>query len=147
RQEAVSEVPDLVLVAVYLLAGLYHLWFYRQRRGLKEYLWVSLGGGLAAPYCFLRTPWEVALRLDFLLLKTLEHALLYVVPACMVQFLWPALGMTIGRFGRLFQAIMLAVGAAVLLAPGLDLALRLLPWLQACFFLISAGTLVRLVGA
>jgi len=147
RRDTASEIPDLVLVTVYLLAGLYHLWFYRQRRDLKEYLWFGLVAVMASGYCFLRTQWKYTLGWDFLVLKKLEHALLYVIPACMVEFLWPALGMTIGRFGRFFQVAMLAVGATVILSPGLDLALDVLPWLQACFFLISAGVLVRLVSA
>jgi diguanylate cyclase (GGDEF)-like protein len=147
RRETASEIPDLVLATVYLMAGLYHLWFFPQRRDLKEYLWFGLVAVLAAGYCVLRTQWKYELGIDFLPLKKLEHAILYLIPVCLVQFLWPALGRRIGWPGRVFQVAMLGVGATVILAPGLDLALRVLPWMQVCFFALTAWALVHLFGA
>jgi signal transduction histidine kinase/DNA-binding NarL/FixJ family response regulator len=127
RREAVSEIPDLTLVVVFVLAGLYHMQLYRRRPELREYLWFGTMALAAGTYTFLRTQWRFALPLGFATLKDVEHLMLYTGAAALVQFVWPLLGRPIGPVLRAFQAANVLGGLLVML-PGLQLNLRLLPW-------------------
>ena len=130
RRELLSELPELVFAVVFAITGFLHLNLYWRRRQLREYLWLALVAFITAAYTILRTQWKYRLSDDFLLLKELEHGLLYLQVACFVQFLWPLLGWRLSRAIRACQGLTLAAGAVVVLTPGLGLNLRLLPWLQ-----------------
>jgi signal transduction histidine kinase/CheY-like chemotaxis protein/HPt (histidine-containing phosphotransfer) domain-containing protein len=127
RRESVSDIPELTLVVVFVLAGLYHMQLYRRRPELREYFWFGTMAIAAGTYTFLRTQWRFALPFDFATLKDLEHLMLYVGAATFVQFVWPLLGRPLGRGLRAFQAANVLGGLLVVL-PGLRLNLLLLPW-------------------
>jgi len=128
RAAMLAELPALVFVVVFTVAGLYHLQFFRHQRELREYFWFGLVALGAAAYTLLRSQWKYALPADFVTLKEFEHALLYAIAPLFVQFLWPFLSRPISPPLRAYQALNVAGGAAVLLGPGLRPNLRLLPW-------------------
>jgi signal transduction histidine kinase/CheY-like chemotaxis protein/HPt (histidine-containing phosphotransfer) domain-containing protein len=127
RQEATDEVPELILAALFVMVGLYHLQLFRRRPDLREYLWfalLSVGFGL---YTLNRTQWKYATGLSFETMKEFEHVLLYVFAAGFIQFLWPFLSRPIPRVLRVYQVLNLAA-IPVVAWPGLYANLRLLPW-------------------
>jgi signal transduction histidine kinase/CheY-like chemotaxis protein/HPt (histidine-containing phosphotransfer) domain-containing protein len=134
RREMLSELPELILAAVFLVTGLYHLQLHRRRPELREYLWFGLVAAGAAAYTFLRTQWKYVLVDDFAALKEAEHALLFLMAPLYVSFLFPFLSWPIHPLLRAYQGVNLAAAAASLAAPGLWLNLRLLTaWEYATF--------------
>lgn len=79
RREMLSEIPELILAAVFFVTGLYHLQLHRRRPELGEYLLFGLIAVGAAAYTFLRTQWKYVLFDDFAALKEAEHALLRII--------------------------------------------------------------------
>ncbi len=79
------------------MTGLYHLQLHRRRPELREYLWFGLVAVGAGAYTFLRTQWKYVLFDDFVALKELEHALLYVMAPLYIAFLLPFLSWPIHR--------------------------------------------------
>lgn len=126
RRSLLSELPELVLAAVFLVIGLYHLQLQRRRPELKEYLRFGVIAIGAAAYTFLRTQWKYYLVDDFTSLKELEHALLFLLAPLYVSFLFPFLSWPISRALRVYQALNLLAMAACIASPGLWLNLRLL---------------------
>ncbi|HET8644316.1 MAG TPA: histidine kinase dimerization/phospho-acceptor domain-containing protein, partial [Vicinamibacteria bacterium] len=144
-QATTDELPQLVLAALFAMAGLYHLQLFRRRPDLREYFWfamLSIGFGL---YVLCRTQWKYATGLSFTAMKEFEHLMLYIFAAGLVQFLWPFLSRPIPRALRLYQAANL-LGACVVVWPGLYLNLRLLPWWEygaVVLGVLSATEVVR----
>jgi signal transduction histidine kinase/DNA-binding NarL/FixJ family response regulator len=147
RRDLLSEIPELILAAIFLVTGLTHLNLYRHRPALKEYLWLALVALCTAAYTLLRSQWKFVLTDNFLLLKEAEHLLLYLMSAGFIQCLWTLLGWSIGRFLRLCQWAFLAVGALVALTPGLDLNLRLLSWWELAAAILMLVFMARLLLA
>ncbi len=141
RRDVLSELPSLFLAGIFLIVALYHLELYRRRPQLGGYLWLGLTVAAFAAYTFLRTQWKYALTDRFVVLKELEHLLIYLLLAALVQFLWPLLGLRIGRMLRAFQWLSVATGLLVAATPGLALNVRLLPFFQlGVLVVITAGT-------
>ena len=145
RQGLVEELPALVFGALFAVAGLYHLQLFRRQPELREYLWFGLVALGASAYTLLRSQWKYEVSGDFVTLKQMEHALLYVVAILFVQFLWPFLSRPIPRVLRVYQGLNALGAVAVLASPGLRLDLGLLPWWELGAVLL-AGALVWEVG-
>jgi signal transduction histidine kinase/HPt (histidine-containing phosphotransfer) domain-containing protein/ActR/RegA family two-component response regulator len=134
RREMLSELPELILAAVFLVTGLYHLQLHRRRPELREYLRFGLVAVGAAAYTFLRTQWKYVLLDDFTALKEAEHALLFMMAPLYIAFLFPFLSWPIHPVLRAYQGMNVAAAAASLASPGLWLNLRLLSaWEYATF--------------
>ncbi len=130
RDELLSEIPELVLAALFAIVGLYHAHLFRRRPELREYLWFGLLALGTAVYTILRTQWKFFVVGDFELLKKTEHVLLYLLAAAFVQFLWPFFSRPIPAWLRVYQAANLVTAAAVMVTPGLYFAGHALPWWQ-----------------
>ena len=140
RRELLSELPQLILAILTLLAGLFHLQLYRRRPELKEYLWFFLLTACAATYIFLRTQWKYALSDRFALMKELEYLMIYLLAALFIQLLWPLLGAQISKRLRLGQWLFLGLGVLVAATPGLELNARLHPlWMLGAAAAVAAG--------
>jgi signal transduction histidine kinase/HPt (histidine-containing phosphotransfer) domain-containing protein/ActR/RegA family two-component response regulator len=126
RREMLSELPELILAAIFFVTGLYHLQLHRRRPELREYLWFGLVALGAALYTFLRTQWKYYLLDDFAVLKETEHALLFVMAPLYIAFLFPFLSWRIHPLLRAYQALNILAAVASLAVPGLWLNLRLL---------------------
>jgi signal transduction histidine kinase/HPt (histidine-containing phosphotransfer) domain-containing protein len=126
RRALLSELPELVLAALFLVTGIYHVQLHRRRPELREYLWFGVLAMGAATYTFLRTQWKYLLVDDFTALKEAEHSLLFLMAPLYISFLWPFLSLRVPAALRAYQAANLAFAAASVLSPGLWLNLRLL---------------------
>ncbi len=131
RRELTSELPQLFLAGLFLLLGLFHLELYRRRPQLAGYLWFAATAIQFGAYFLLRTQWKYALSEDFLLLKQVEHLLLFTMTASFFQLMWPILGLRIGGALRVYQIVNLVLALLVALTPGIAVSLRLLPLWQA----------------
>jgi signal transduction histidine kinase/DNA-binding response OmpR family regulator len=143
-RESVSEVPELTLAVLFVLAGAYHLQLYRRRPELREYLWFAAMSITAGTYTFLRTQWRFRLPLDFATLKDVEHVLLYAGVFTFVQFVWPLLRRPVGPVLRTLQAACVLAAALVAL-PGLRLNLVLLPWWELALAVLVVLAVVLVV--
>ena len=140
RRELLSELPSLLLAGVFLIMGLVHLELFRRRPQPSGYLWLSLTLLTFAAYTFLRTQWKYLLTDRFVLLKELEHLLIYLMLATLVQCLWPLLGLRIGPVLRACQAASVTAGLLMIATPGLKLNIIVLPYFQLLVLaVISAG--------
>ncbi|HSP07251.1 MAG TPA: ATP-binding protein [Acidobacteriota bacterium] len=129
RQELLSQIPHLLLSALFLLVGLYHIHLYRSRRELKEYLWYgTLAAFNAAVYTFFISQWRFEISNQYVLMKKIEYLAAFTAPAVFVQFLWPMLGRAIGRPLRAYQYVNLAFALAAVLAPDLSWNREMLPY-------------------
>jgi len=147
RLELHDDLPGLVLSCLFLIGGLLHLSLFAGRRKSLEYVQfgaLSIATGL---YVFLRTQWKFGLSDDFLLLKKIEHAVLYVAPPLFVELFHRLLDRPVGRFLRSLQGALLVTGVVVTLTPGLWWNLRALVALEAAVLLASGVILVRLLQA
>ncbi len=141
RRELLSELPSLFLAGLFLIVALYHLELFRRRPQLRDYLWLALTVLTFSAYTFLRSQWKYYLTDHFLVLKELEHLLIFMLLATLVQFLWPLLGLRIGPLLRACQWLASVTGVVAAATPGLALNLIVLPYLQLMVLaVISAGT-------
>jgi len=124
------EVDRLGLVLVFTAVGIYMLGLWLLRTSSREYGLFALLAICAAAYSLLITQWKYTFAADFLVLKKLEHVLLYVTPAVMFEFLYVFLRKPVPVWLRVAQVLFGLGAVGVLLTPGLDFALWLLPWLE-----------------
>ena len=137
-----AELHLMVLAVLFAAVGVYHLHLYSRRRALTSYLWFGLFALDDAAFVLLRTQWRFALSDDFTLLKQVEYVSRYLLPALAIQFLWPFLSRPIGRWLRLYQGSHVALAAAVIITPGLELSLRTVRWWEIWVVPLIFGILV-----
>ena len=137
----VAEVAQLALVIVFLFTAAYHIVLGILHPGTDEYGWFGLLVIEAACYSFLRTQWKYELLDDFMVLKKAEHLLLHLVPATMLQFTYVYFREPRPRWAAALQAALVVSGLAVLVSPGLDLGLWLLPLLYGVAFVAAVAGL------
>jgi signal transduction histidine kinase/CheY-like chemotaxis protein len=145
RRELTDELPQLLLSCLFLIGGLLHLYVFAGRRKSLEYVQFGALSIAVGAYVFLRTQWKFALGGDFLLLKKIEHAVLYAAPPLFVELFHRLLTRPVGRLLRALELAFLVTGVAVALAPGLWWNLRALVALEAALLLVSGVILWRLL--
>jgi len=114
-----SEIPYLVLVAIFAAVGLYHLRLYAEHRRLVEHFWFGVFSIDIAVYTLLRTQWKYGLSENFILLKNLEYIALYLLPALGIQMASSLFSRPIGRWLRAYQLSFVALAAVAGLTPDL----------------------------
>ncbi len=147
RRQLHADLPELVLAWLFALGGVLHLYLFVRRRNAHEY---ALFGALCIAvglYVFLRTQWKFELSDDFLLLKKLEHLILYLAPVLFLELFHRLLARPVGRFLRGLEITFLVTGLLVTLSPGLVWNLRALVALQAGVLVAIGVILVRLLAA
>jgi hypothetical protein len=147
RRELISEMPQLFLVSLFSLLGLYHLELWRRRPQLTSYGWFSVFAICIAAYTLLDIQWRYLLTENFLVLKEIEHLLLYLMLVLGIQFFSSLLSLRIGAFLRFVQATALVAGLLVVATPGLRLNLLFLPFLEVSGLAVTAFVLWRVVCA
>jgi signal transduction histidine kinase/CheY-like chemotaxis protein/HPt (histidine-containing phosphotransfer) domain-containing protein len=145
REQAISEIPELLLATVFFLGALLHLQLYRRRRELKEYLQFGSLCLATALYTLLRTQWKYAVHDDFLLLKKIELLLLYVILAVFIGMFFRLLDLTEPAALRYYRLGLILVGLFVTLMPGLTWNGHGLRLLELTFFVVSPYVLLVLV--
>ncbi|MEO1084286.1 MAG: histidine kinase dimerization/phospho-acceptor domain-containing protein [Acidobacteriota bacterium] len=142
-----AEMLPLFLSGWFLLLGLAHFELFRRRPAYHGFFWFGCLSTAFAAYGFLITQWRFVLTDNFVLLKEIEHGLLYVILAIFIQLVWPLVGIRIGPFMRGVQVLNLAFGAVAVL-PGLRLNILLLPWWQGLLLVvILSGSVIILRAA
>lgn len=130
ERNLLSEAAQLGMVLLFAATGAFHLALRALRPQMAAYGWFGLMAFQSAIYAFLRTQWKYLLFDDFVMLKKAEHLMIYLVPITFLQFLWVFFDRPVPRAIRLMQGALLAGGVIMLLAPGLDTALFMLPAVQ-----------------
>lgn len=105
---------------------------------------------VAAVYGFLRTQWKYLVLDDFLVLKKIEHLVLWLIPATILQFVWVFFKEPAPRWLRLTQIVLVVGAVTVMVAPGLAVAQALLPILQLAIvplIVASLALVARRIGA
>ena len=140
RRELHSEIPPLVLSAVFILVAVYHLLLFRRRPQRRDYLAFAAFTLCQAGFVFLTSQWRfhVSERLRAAQADRVRGAL---SPAALaIQFFWPFLDLRWNLPVRLYQAshVMLAVAAP--LTPGLGFELSIVRawelWTLPLLFLV-----------
>ncbi|MEM1177072.1 MAG: ATP-binding protein [Acidobacteriota bacterium] len=141
-----AELLPLFLSGWFLLLGLAHFELFRRRPAHKGFFWFACLSTAFALYGFLITQWRFELSDRFVLMKEIEHGLLYLILAGFIQLVWPLIGLRIGPALRGMQVLNLAVGAVALL-PGLRLNIVLLPWWQGLMLVVIVTGSVIVIRA
>jgi diguanylate cyclase (GGDEF)-like protein len=141
EREKLVDARELALVFLFVTIAAYHLSL-RIRLGQgDDYLWFAVSALLAAAYGFLRTQWKYLLVDDFILLKKIEHVVLWLIPAAIVQFLWVFFRRPRPRWIQGIQAATVLGALVVAVAPGILVALALLPIVQFWTLPLTVGAL------
>ena len=144
REAARLDMVHLLLGGMFVLVGLYHLQVFHRRTCQREYLWYAAIAVAAGIYTLLRTQSKYAVTDRFVLLKELEYAVMLILPALFIQFLWPLLGQRLTLPLRAFQAWTVGLALLVSLTPGLWLNMHALPFWEASLTLLVGATLFML---
>lgn len=130
ERSLLAEAVQLGMVLLFAATGAFHLALRVLRPHMAAYGWFGLLALQSALYAFLRTQWKYVLFDDFELLKKVEHLMIYLLPITFIQFLWVFFDRPVGRPIRVLQLAMLTAGGVMLVSPGLDVALFVLPAVQ-----------------
>jgi diguanylate cyclase (GGDEF)-like protein len=145
EHDKLAEARELALVFLFLLVAFYHLSLRLRLGSGDDYLWFGLLALLAAGYGFLRTQWKYLVLDEFVVLKKIEHLMLWLIPASILQFLWVFFHQPRPRWLRWTQVVLVAGAATVALSPGLLIALELLPVVQLSVVPLLAAALTLVV--
>ena len=125
-----AEAGQLTLVFVFLVVAVHHFALRLRLGSGSDYLWFGVLALLAATYGFLRTQWKYLVLDDFLVLKKVEHLVLWLLPPALLQFLWIFFGQVRPSWLRSVQIMLLVAAGTIAITPGLLPALALLSALQ-----------------
>ncbi|MBI2572129.1 MAG: sigma 54-interacting transcriptional regulator [Candidatus Schekmanbacteria bacterium] len=121
-RELLSEITELLLTSLFFCTGLYQIQLYRRRRQVEDYFWFGLFAMNLAAYSFVQTQWKYRITDDFILMKELDYVFLFSMPAIVLQFLIPMLGLRISRGLRAYQMSFVLLAVIVPAWPGLHLS-------------------------
>jgi diguanylate cyclase (GGDEF)-like protein len=130
ERKHLSEVDRLVLSCIFVMAAIYTfgLWLLRPRS--TEYAWFAAVALAAGVYGFLLTQWKYTFFSDFILMKKTENVILHLTPIPLFQFVWTFLGRRVPTWMRVLQVVFGVVGLWVIVSPGLETQIFLLPYLE-----------------
>ena len=150
RRALERALPLAALVFLYLGVAFHHLLLFVRRPQQRAYLWFALMVGAIAVYSFLLTQLRFALTDDWALLKELEYAAKFAIPALGIQFLWTFLDLPIGRALRLYQLSHPFLGLVAALTPGVAWNLAILEfwmsWTILGLGILAVPVLRRAIG-
>ncbi len=126
----IGATPGLLISALFIAFGLYHLYLYRRNRQLGTFLWYSLLALSIGVYALMLNQWKYVLDWPFFVYKKIEFTTLYAMPAISIQMIWSLLGLRIGRGLRLYQACYVLLAVLVAVLPGEAAHYRTLSWWQ-----------------
>jgi diguanylate cyclase (GGDEF)-like protein len=120
RRQLTTDLLPLVLTVVYICAGLYHLFMFRRRRQLREYLWFGVLANCIGIYGLLVSQWKHDLPLSWIALKKIEYVALFLMAPVTLQFLSVLLSIKVPRPVRAYQLSFLALAVPLLVVPGVS---------------------------
>ena len=139
-----SELPLLVLAALFALVSLHHLLLFGRGRGQTEHLWFGLLALAFATNTFASTYWIYELTMSRGIAVRTSDMTGHLAAALAIQFLWSFFSRPISRPLRAYQLSHLALAGFVGLWPGLHLVLAsgTARWLWLLPLLVIAAALV-----
>ncbi len=117
---------SLLMIILYLLIGFYHIFLYWHSKELKEYLWFGFLAIAMGVYGFMTSQWKHAVELEYILLKKIEFATLYIIPVLTLEFFWQILTVRPRRIFRIYQLSFLVLVLLVVILPGFLINFRTL---------------------
>ncbi|HEV2721943.1 MAG TPA: ATP-binding protein [Thermoanaerobaculia bacterium] len=112
-----SEVPQLILAALFGFAVLHHGLLFLRRRQQREQLWFAFLALAFAINTFVNTYWIYELTASRALAVRISNASGHLAAALAIQFLWVFFSRPIPRWLRVYQLSHVALAAFVILWP------------------------------
>jgi signal transduction histidine kinase/CheY-like chemotaxis protein/HPt (histidine-containing phosphotransfer) domain-containing protein len=137
-------IPNVLLAAVYLMIGLYHLLIARRNPQLKEFYWFGWLAVILGIYSFETSQWKYALDLPFLVHKKVEYLALYLGPPVIMETFARIARIRLTWIGRAVQAVFVAFAVVMLVVPSIDIHYLTLPWFQYLAALWTLGIAILL---
>ena len=123
-------VPSVVLTALYLVLGLYHLLIARRNPSLTQFFWFGLFSMTLAGYTFETSQSKFFLELPFVWHKKLEYLLVYILPLLFSKMLLSATRTSENLVTRGFNLVFIVYFVVALVAPGIALLTKSLSSFQ-----------------
>jgi hypothetical protein len=117
RTSGYGELAALVLGALYMMIGLYHLYLYGRNLGLRQFLWFGLLTLAIGIYVIWTSQWKHYIDLPFLWHKKIEYVVLYITPAVGMSMIWRMLEHPPALWARVYQSLFVVLTILVLLIP------------------------------
>ncbi len=128
RRYARWDLDRLLLAAVFICAGLYHLYLYSWRPQLKIYLWFGLFSLAFSSYSLLISQWRFVLSDDYAELKRWEFIAAFLLVYMSMRFVWLLLESSLHWPMELYLSTHLLAVAVCVLTPSLHHHLKVLLW-------------------
>ena len=126
------DLDRLLLAAIFICAGLYHLYLYSWRPQLKIYLWFGLFSLAFSSYSVLISQWRFVLSDNYAELKRWEFIAAFLLVYMSIRFVWLLLETHLNWPMELYLTTHLVAVAACLVTPSLHHHLKILllwlPW-------------------
>ncbi|HSF40157.1 MAG TPA: ATP-binding protein, partial [Thermoanaerobaculia bacterium] len=139
-----TELPLLVLAALFAAAGLYHLLLFSRRRKQIEHLWFGLLALVFSINTIASTYWiyEITVRRDVAV--RLSDLSGHLAAALAIQFLWPFFSRPVSRPLRAYQLSHVALAGFIALWPSVRpvLASSTARWLWLLPLLVASAALI-----
>ncbi|RMH17642.1 MAG: PAS domain S-box protein [Acidobacteria bacterium] len=133
----------LVLGSIFLVLGAYHLQLFSRRRKYVDYLWFGIASILFGALTFLASPWIFDLTESYGAVRRVLAALIHLLAAAWLQFMWPFLGRRLSPGLRAYQLSNLLIAALLLVPPTIDLPYAaVVRWLWLLPALVATTTLL-----
>ncbi len=146
RTMFIPEVRTLMLVIMYLVFGVYHLYLFARNRRSTEFFWFGLSSFLVSIYCLEVSQWRHLFPIiSYEAHKKVEYSILYLFAATGIQMVWSLLQYKPSRYQRWYQLTHVALAALILIVPGQAiLVYSLFPW-QMLAILGLMGVMVHVL--
>ncbi len=133
------EFLDLFFVAIYLFVALYFGVLFLRVSLDREYLFFSLFTLSSAVYLFLRTQVKYLLGLDFLLMKRIEYAVLFLILLFMMEYIIHYFRKNHGAVHYIYYGVTLFSLGVILLSRDVVL------WSRVLFYLVEPSWLIPIL--
>lgn len=140
----IEQAPAMLLGAICMVFGLYHLYLYYRNRRLNVFLWFGLSALLIGVYSLMLTEWRNYLGLDIESYQKIQFTTLYLIAPLLLQMVWAMMDQVVDRWLRYYQMSFIFIAAVFVIIPGVELRYSLINyWLLWILpSLLLAGTLI-----
>jgi diguanylate cyclase (GGDEF)-like protein len=145
RTSGYGELAALVLGALYMMIGLYHLYLYGRNLGLRQFLWFGLLTLAIGIYVIWTSQWKHYIDLPFLWHKKIEYVALYITPAVGMSMIWRMLEHSPALWARVYQSLFVVLTILVLLIPNHTVNYLSLPVWQVLTVPAMIGLIAQLM--
>ncbi|MBL4820518.1 MAG: hypothetical protein JKY98_05945, partial [Gammaproteobacteria bacterium] len=137
-----SLVPSMLMAAVYLAIGLYHLFIARRNPAMREFFWFGWFAIALSLYSMETSQWRYNIDIPFLWHLKLEYTVLYLCPFLATEVLARIAKIPLNLAMRTFKYLFLLFAVVVAVIPTIEIHYLTLPWYQylaAIWALSTAG--------